>query len=226
MSILGLTIDYGPFGFVESYDPHYIPNHSDHTGRYAYDQQPSIGLWNLHALAQALSPLVPIEETTRILAKYQPELIGEYSQLMRSKLGLSEQMEEDLYLVRDILDLLHQNHVDYTNFFRKLSGGEELRDLFLDRAGYDNWQKRYSQRLAKEPIANRQAQMKLANPKYILRNYLAEQAIRQAEMAGDYSEIGKLLNILRKPFDDQPKNEIYAQDAPEWGKYLEISCSS
>jgi hypothetical protein len=226
MSILGLTIDYGPFGFVEAFEPGYIPNHSDHTGRYAYDQQPSIGLWNLHALAQALSPLIPMETAVKIMAKYQPELIGEYARLMRAKLGLLEPLDEDMYLARDIMDLLDKNQVDYTNFFRKLAGEASLRDLFLDRDGYDAWFGRYKARLEKEPNPERKSQMNRANPKYILRNYLAEQAIRAANMAGDYSEVDKLLNLLKKPYEEQPEMEEYAKETPEWGKYLEISCSS
>jgi len=154
MSTLGLTIDYGPFGFVEAYQPGYICNHSDHSGRYAFDQQPEIGLFNLCCLAQALLPLFmepeedspdkAVEMAKDILAQYQPLYIKEYTSLMRAKLGLAEAMPEDQTLLQVLLDLMQQNQVDYTIFFRKLGDfksdgtqNHELRDLFLDRVGFD-----------------------------------------------------------------------------------------
>ena len=226
MSILGITIDYGPFGFVDNYHADFIPNHSDHTGRYALDQQPSIGLWNLYALAQSLEPLIPVAQSAKILEKYQPKLIAEYAKLMRAKLGFFTEDEEDLYLVRDILDLLEKNSVDYTIFFRKLSQNENLRGLFLDREVFDSWNNRYKARILKEEAKGRVEAMSSVNPRYILRNYLAEQAIREATLGGGYAEVSKLLNLLKKPFDEQPQNEIYAKEPPDWAKYLEVSCSS
>lgn len=217
MSILGLTIDYGPFGFMEEYNPKYICNHSDHSGRYAYDQQPYIGLWNLHALAQALTPLVNNERAGEILQKYQPVFSEEYTGLMWNKLGFEER--QDPKLMGQILDMLEASKVDYTNFFRKLSEGENLRDHFLNRDDYDAWTHEY---LARKP--NRLLMIK-SNPKYILRNYLAENAI-QAGSKDDYSEIDKLLGILQMPYSEQPNNDIYAANSPDWAKNLEVSCSS
>ena len=224
MSILGLTIDYGPFGFLDNYDPNFICNHSDIGGRYAFDQQPAIGRWNLYALAQALSPLVDFGHTAEILKKYQPELVKTYMRLMRNKLGLERELAEDPELIRDILNLLEKNHIDYTNFFRQLSD-ENLRDWFLDREAYDIWFRRYETRLAKEAGKTHDL-MKRSNPKYILRNYLAENAIQAATMKQDYQEIDNLLKLLRKPYAEQPDMQEYAKAPPEWGKHLEISCSS
>lgn len=226
MSILGLTIDYGPFGFMEAYNPGYICNHSDYSGRYAFDQQPSIGLWNLYALAQSLSPLISTEALSKIIQKYQPVLVSAYSQLMRHKLGLETEEAADQQLVKDILDLLAANQVDYTNFFRKLSSGlPGLRDEFLDRGSFDNWHKTYRNRRLREGGGGEKLMLQ-ANPKYILRNYLAETAIREASLKHEYKEITTLLAILQKPYDEQPEMDNYAKEPPEWGKHLEVSCSS
>ena len=210
MSILGLTIDYGPFGFMEEYDPAYICNHSDHSGRYAFDQQPYIGLWNLHALAQSLAPVVSNERAGEILQKYQPEFARVYTKLMWNKLGFEEAQEPQL--LGQLLDLMEKNRTDYTNFFRKLSSGEFPQ-------GFDAWYQGY---LKNKP--NRILMLR-SNPKYILRNYMAENAIKEANN-GDYSEITKLLKILQKPYDEQAENEVYASNSPNWAKNLEVSCSS
>ncbi len=239
MSVLGLTLDYGPFGFLDSYEPGYICNHSDPYGRYAFDQQPYIGGWNLSKLGQALLPILggePNAATTAantILEEYDPRLQQHYHRGMLNKLGLKESRDGDKALIDDLLKLLANNRIDYTLFFRALcdfNEGKErnpLRDQFLDRNGFDSWAGRYRDRLQAEG-SQRQArgeQMKQANPKYILRNYLAQQAIEQAEK-GDYSEIERLHKLLQHPFDEQPENEHYAAAPPEWSNELEISCSS
>ncbi len=210
MSILGLTIDYGPFGFMEAYEPGYICNHSDHSGRYAFDQQPYIGLWNLHALAQALSPLVKMDRAGEILQKYQPEFIREYERLMFDKLGVEN---GDKQLIAELLGLLEKNRLDYTNFFRQLALGGD------GGKGFEDWYGKYNKL---QP--NRKLMLE-NNPKYILRNYMAENAIKEANN-GNYGEITRLLELLRRPYDEQPENEDYAQNSPEWSKDLEVSCSS
>ena len=217
-SILGLTLDYGPFGFIEKYDPHHICNHSDDGGRYAYDQQPHIGFWNLNALAQALSPLIKFEKAVEILQKYQPELAREYLLLMRAKLGFKTEHEEDQIIVRGLLDLLEVKGLDYTNFFRNLPN-------FTPDAEFESWFEVYKARRDFEQNPNFSAEMAAVNPKYILRNYLAQNAIAMAEQ-GDYSEIDKLLNLLQKPFDEQPENEAYAAPQPEGSPEICVSCSS
>ncbi|MCW8958993.1 MAG: protein adenylyltransferase SelO family protein, partial [Gammaproteobacteria bacterium] len=241
MSILGLTLDYGPFGFLDDYDPGFICNHSDHGGRYAFDAQPQIGLWNLSCLGQALLPLFDgepeeaAEKANAVLSEYKPALDRHYAEGMRAKLGLQQVAENDVMLLRDLLKLMQQSAVDYTRFFRALGGFDEspnatndqLRDHFIDREAFDSWASRYAIRLGQEGVSaeERKAAMNRHNPKYILRNYLAQQAIDRAE-AGDYSEIGKLHTILQRPFDEQPEHEAYAEPPPDWGKTLEISCSS
>lgn len=247
MSILGLTLDYGPFGFMQAYQPGYICNHSDHGGRYAFDQQPEMGLFNLSCLAQALLPLLDdkpdkgAEIAKDVLAQYQPLFIKEYAALMRQKLGLVEAHEEDQSLLSDLLNLMEANQVDYTILFRRLANfnswisartlsgrNEAIRDLFLDRNRFDAWAIRYARRLQKEKRndAERKVRIRKVNPKYILRNHLAEIAIRKAEDDQDYSEIDKLFTILQNPFDEWPEYEDYAEHPPEWAEDISVSCSS
>lgn len=236
MSILGLTLDYGPFGFMDDYDAGFICNHSDHHGRYAFNQQPYIGLWNLSCLAQALLPLAAEEPLKAALHTYESALNAHYTELMCRKLGLQESAEEDGGLVTDLLALLQSSRVDYTIFFRALSGfqtgpGAEnhaLRDYFLDRAAFDAWARRYGERLTKERSQDveRGERMNRINPKYVLRNYLAQQAIELATEKKDYSEIDRIHTLLRDPFSEQPAMEMYAAPPPNWGKHLSVSCSS
>jgi uncharacterized protein YdiU (UPF0061 family) len=234
MSILGETFDYGPFGFLDDYNPEFICNHSDHTGRYAFNQQPSIGLWNCNALAHALSPLIPVENLREILGTYQTTIEQHYLQLMRAKLGLQTAQEADSMLLGQILTLMQQAHVDYTIFFRRLcefsiSGDNAVvRDLFIDREAFDRWANQYTARLVAENSSDteRSMRMKAANPKFILRNYLAQQAIELAQKEQDFSEVENLLRVLQSPFDEHPELERYAAFPPDWGKHLEISCSS
>jgi uncharacterized protein YdiU (UPF0061 family) len=235
MSILGITLDYGPFGFIDDYDPGFICNHSDHNGRYAFYQQPYIGLWNLSCLAQALLPLAQKEELKAALDCYTPLCEGRYMELMRAKLGLIETKEEDASLIQDLLALMHLHQIDYTSFFRALSLfqtrsaslNEPLRDLFLDRESFDLWARRYENRLREEGNRDedRLGRMNRVNPKYVLRNYLAQTAIEKAQKK-DYSEIDRLLTLLHDPYSDQPGMDAYAAPPPNWGKHLAVSCSS
>ncbi|WP_200854646.1 protein adenylyltransferase SelO family protein, partial [Klebsiella pneumoniae] len=130
--------DYGPFAFLDDYDPNFICNHSDYQGRYAFDQQPRIGLWNLSALAHALSPLIDKDDLEAALGSYSERLNLHFSRLMRAKLGLATQQEGDGELFADFFALLANNHTDYTRFLRELScldrqGNEAVIDLVLDR---------------------------------------------------------------------------------------------
>jgi len=235
MSILGITLDYGPFGFMDDYDPGFICNHSDHNGRYAFDQQPYIGLWNLSCLAQALLPIVPKEELKEALDRYTPIHQEHYLHLMRLKLGLEGARSEDESLVTELLSLLAESHADYTNVFRTLGnfhswGGaqnETLRDYFVDRDRFDRWAARYRARLRENAgaEAKRRERMNLVNPKYILRNYLAQTAIEKAQQK-DFSEIDRLLTLLQNPYSDQAGMDAYAAPPPNWGKHLAVSCSS
>ena len=232
-SITGCTFDYGPYGFLDAYQPSFICNHSDNTGRYAWNQQPSIGLWNLNALAYALSPLIDKEDIMTALQSYEATLLDTYYKGIKAKLGLIENNEQDNALAFDLLDILMKNNMDYTRTFRALSHINQediqcsLRDDCLGRAKFDDWFKRYTQRLAQEKTTNlqRQQQMQATNPKYILRNYLAQIAIEKAEK-GDFSEIDTLLMLVQNPYDEHPNYEHYANIPPDWGQHLEISCSS
>jgi serine/tyrosine/threonine adenylyltransferase len=236
MSILGLTFDYGPFGFMESYDPEYICNHSDPRGRYAFEQQPRVGLWNLACLAQALSPLIPIKQAHAVLDGYAPAYHQHYAKLMGAKLGLSNASQDDIQLIDPLLEMMHASQLDYTNLFRSLGNfnpaadatNDLLRDQFIDREAFDTWSKVYRARLQHEPgtDSERKARMDAVNPKYILRNYLAQNAIEMAEKNRDFSEIDRLLKLLRTPFDEQPEMESYAAAPPDWARQIEVSCSS
>jgi len=154
---------------------------------------------------------------------------------MRAKCGLIETKEDDASLIQDLLALMQLHHVDYTIFFRALglfqtgdaSLNEPLRDMFLDRSAFDQWAHRYKERLREERSRDddRRVRMDRINPKYVLRNYLAQTAIEKAQQK-DFSEIDRLLSLLGNPYDDQPGMEAYAAPPPNWGKHLSVSCSS
>jgi uncharacterized protein YdiU (UPF0061 family) len=235
MSILGLTLDYGPFGFLDAFDPGYICNHSDTGGRYAFDQQPDVAAWNITKLAQALVPLMSVETASQAIAEY-PQVFGRaYLERMAAKFGLPPG-SETANLVMDPLQLLAQNRVDYTIFMRRLcdfdshdgAANAPLRDLFLDRTAFDAWAARYAAALRQQASVDgeRAAGMRCLNPKYILRNHLAEIAIRRAADQRDYSEIDRLHRLLMRPFDEQPEFETYAAEPPDWARKIEVSCSS
>ncbi len=236
MSILGLTLDYGPFGFLDDYNPGFICNHSDRGGRYAFHRQPDIGNWNLHALAQALLPLMSEDAAKQALAAYEPALVEHYRIVMRQKLGLQEWRPEDGDLVTGLLSIMQANRVDYTNYFRALGDFRSdpdaltmpLRDLFLDWAAFDAWAARYRLRLRAEGScdAERRERMNRVNPKYVLRNYLAHTALLQATEKKDFAEIARLLELLQNPYTERPDRERYAAPPPEWGKHISVSCSS
>ncbi|HYP00096.1 MAG TPA: YdiU family protein [Pyrinomonadaceae bacterium] len=236
MSVLGFTLDYGPFGFLDDYHAGFICNHSDHSGRYAFDQQPAVGLWNASRLAQTLVSLMTVDEAMAALEVYQPAFAAHYGELMRAKLGLSTEAEDDAKLILSLLGLLEANAVDYTNFFRRLGNfktagdapHDELRDMFVEPTAFDAWAARYRARLLREAStdAERKARMDGVNPKYVLRNYLAQNAISAAVERRDYTEIERLHALLSAPFAEQPDMERYAAPPPDWGKRLAVSCSS
>tara|TARA_B100000614_G_scaffold143285_1_gene127341 strand:- start:362 stop:1789 length:1428 start_codon:yes stop_codon:yes gene_type:complete len=224
MSILGETFDFGPFGFLDDYDPGFICNHSDHQGRYAFNNQPSIGLWNCHALAAALKDHIEIERTKEIIDTYEKIFYEELIDIFRKKLGLSEIKPNDLKLVEELLTWMKINKKDYTNTFRALSKTDI--HLFEDREG-KLWFEKYQKRLKveKNTSEKRKQIMEESNPKYILRNYLAQEAIQDAENS-DFSKLYDLIEVLKKPYQDNKNFEDYAKVPPDWSKKLEISCSS
>ncbi len=233
-SITGQTLDFGPYGFLETYDPYLICNHSDHNGRYAWYLQPSVGLWNLNALAHALSSLMPVPALKDALARYEPTLIAHYDAAMRTRLGLVLAEDDDRLLVQDWLQLLQTAKADFSRSFRAL--GECTLDTQIMRAEADwgmqadaakAWLLRYQARAAREHLGEtaRQARVRAANPAYVLRNYLAEIAIKAAEQ-GDNKPLHTLLAVVQNPYTEKPEWAAYAGEAPAWGRCLEISCSS
>ncbi len=236
MSILGLTIDYGPFQFLDAFDPAHVCNHSDHQGRYAFNRQPAVAYWNLSCLAQALLPLIGEQQSAiAALDTFRSAFPAALQTLLQAKLGIPEQSGVDPALVQalvdDVLGLLAQERVDYTIFWRRLShsdGGRDraaVRDLFLDRAGIDSWLQRYADGLAKLPAAQVSELMLRTNPKFVLRNHLGEQAIRAARNK-NFSQVDTLLMLLESPHDEHPGFDAYADFPPDWASGIEISCSS
>jgi uncharacterized protein YdiU (UPF0061 family) len=232
MSIIGDTFDYGPYAFLDDFDAGYICNHTDQGGRYAYNRQPRIGLINCQYLASALLTVMDEDDIRRCLRHYETTYNEHFRQRMMDKLGLAERDDADMTLIMDTFSMLHEHHIDYTLFFRGLSnlhshGTAPVRDLFVDRSVADEWLERYEQRLQQETRAHdeREHAMRRVNPKYILRNYLAQQVIDSAK-EGDFAPMEELLKVLERPFDEQPDSEKYAAAPPDWGKRMDISCSS
>jgi uncharacterized protein YdiU (UPF0061 family) len=234
MSILGLTIDYGPFGFLDAFDPGHICNHTDTSGRYAFARQPNVAFWNLHALAHALLPLIgDTDAALAALEPYKQAFPDALQSRMRAKLGLAQAIDGDRELVDDLLRCMAADRADFSIVFRRLCGfssqddarNHALRDLFIEREAIDAWALRYAARLRTESSddAQRADAMRRVNPKYVLRNHLAEGAIRKAQ-AGDSSEVRRLHELLRQPYDEQPGNEADAGFPPDWAQHLEVSC--
>ena len=242
MSILGLTIDYGPFGFIDAFDSGHICNHSDEHGRYAYGQQPAVAHWNLYCLGQAMIPLTEdVEATQAALDVYVAEYAQAIDEVMHAKLGLAATLAGDDALIEKLMALLHANRSDWTLFWRRLSSLSSraaadipapLLDLFADRAAFTDWIGEYRLRLQSEDSGDgeRRARMNRHNPKYVLRNHLAEVAIAKARGDGgeprDYSEVERLLRVLAHPYDDQPEHDDYAKAPPDWASGIALSCSS
>jgi serine/tyrosine/threonine adenylyltransferase len=240
MSILGLTIDYGPFGFLDAFDPGHVCNHSDDSGRYAFARQPNVAFWNLHALAQALLPLLgsgdaASETALAALEPYKTAFPQRLLARMAAKLGLAEVREGDRDLVDGLLRRMAADRADYTITLRRMAGfstapgadNAAVRDLFIDRAAFDAWAADYSARLRQENSvdAERRTRMLSVNPKFVLRNHLAETAI-EAARGGDFSETQRLLAVLQRPFDEHPEHAACADFPPDWAQTIEVSCSS
>jgi uncharacterized protein YdiU (UPF0061 family) len=233
MSIHGITFDFGPYAFLDDFAPDFVCNQSDHQGRYAFEQQPSVALWNLNALAHAFSPYLTISQIKSALGEFEPQLLSHYYDLMYKKLGLPLGGIGNQDLINQWLNLLEKDKRDYHISFRLLCDVNELADNsafinhFIDRDAATIWLKSYQAALlyqGKEPSI-RQQQMKQCNPNYVLRNYLAQLAIDDCEQ-GDFGKFEELLNVLQQPFADLPQYAQYAKSPPNWGKHLKISCSS
>jgi uncharacterized protein YdiU (UPF0061 family) len=254
MSILGLTIDYGPYGWLEGYDPTWTPNTTDAGGRrYRFGQQPNVALWNLARLGEALIPLVDAaDDLHRGLDAFRDTFDRVYTGMLRDKLGIATlDTTSEEPVLSELFTLLEAVETDMTIFFRGLSAVPTdeaatdadviapLRDAFYDadvlagphRERVVAWLRGYGARVRRdgEPDATRVARMRAANPKYVLRNYLAQQAI-DAAAAGDTSVIERMLRVLSRPYDDQPGEDDLAAKRPEWARHRAgcsmLSCSS
>lgn len=227
VSLVGETIDYGPFGYVDTYHPATVYSSVDMHGRYAFNQQPRIGHWNLAQLAQTLLPLLAdreedaVEEARAALDTYAPRFEATYHAGLRRKVGLAEQHEDDMTLVFDLFQRMNRGRADFTLTFRRLSNvtaddpstDAGVRELFSDPAKFDEWAAQWRERLAAESRsdADRRAAMRAVNPAYILRNHLAQRAIDAATRDRDFSVMDDLATVLAAPFDDHPGMEEYAR---------------
>lgn len=233
MSILGLTLDYGPYGFMDGFRLDHICNHSDSEGRYAWNRQPSVGLWNLYRLGGSLHTLVQDADALKaVLEKYEAAFAGAFHTRMAAKLGLDNWRPDDEPLLDDLLKLMHDQRADFTLSFRRLSTAvrgdpQPFMDLFIDRDGARAWLDRLLARHGQVPGDPRERAIGMdgVNPLYVLRNHLAEQAIRAARQ-GDASEIDTLMLLLRNPYAERPEYSRYASLPPDWASDLEVSCSS
>jgi serine/tyrosine/threonine adenylyltransferase len=260
MSILGLTIDYGPYGWLEGYEPDWTPNTTDaQHRRYRFINQPQIALWNLAQLANAIYPLIEsVEPLQNSLQMYRDEYAGAWQRDMANKLGLNEYRESDVDLIDQLHLALQTVETDMTIFFRLLSNfdaqfenavdnrDDEMLISIIESAYYQtpseaailamaSWLRLYRERLVQDFIVSgaahseRKKKMDAVNPKYVLRNYMAQVAIDKAT-AGDYSEVENLLSLLRHPYSEQPENQHYFSKRPEWARNRVgcsmLSCSS
>ena len=239
MSILGLTIDYGPYGWLEGYDPAWTPNTTDAEGRrYSYGNQPHIALWNLARLAEALLPIVGKDELEAGLRAYGDVYQEGMTRALAQKLGLASlDRDGDHELMQGLFKLLGEVETDFTLFFRNLASVEtpvdDLPGVFYDKpsAGLRPWLERYLTRAKADEFSweDRKKRMNAVNPKYVPRNYLAQQAI-DAMTRGDASVLEQLMKVLERPYDEQPQHEAFAARRPEWARHKAgcsaLSCSS
>ena len=242
MSILGLTIDFGPYGWLEGFDFGWTPNTTDRQHkRYRFANQPNIGLWNLYQLANALYPIIQeVAPLEAILDQYKTDFEKQSFTMMKSKLGLFTSDENDIHLIQSLEDTLQLTETDMTIFFRNLSSFSNEKSGFylIEKAFYEledlsdtikmkwiNWFEKYSERLEKETTSSeeRKEKMDAVNPKYVLRNYMSQLAIDAADK-GDYSLIDELFQLLKRPYADQPENEKWFAKRPEWARN-KVGCS-
>ena len=243
MSILGLTIDYGPYGWLEDYDPDWTPNTTDAEGkRYRFRNQPDVALWNLVQLGNALYPLIEdIDAMERILKHYSIQFDVEFPKMMQQKVGLTSEYDADFQ--DELTTLLTISEVDMTIFYRNLSQIEKtdrpkdaLRKIEFSfynvtkitadlKTRWVNWFTEYLQKINAEPVSDeeRKQAMNKVNPKYVLRNYMAQLAIEAAEKE-DYSVIAELYTLLKNPYDEQPEHEKWFAKRPDWARH-KIGCS-
>ncbi|XP_035613657.1 protein adenylyltransferase SelO-like isoform X2 [Oncorhynchus keta] len=245
-SLLSITIDYGPFGFMEAYNPNFVPNTSDEEGRYSIGAQANVGLFNLEKLLEALTPVLTIEQRQGaglVLKRYPHIYQMRFHQLFKAKLDLLGEEEEDEYLIAFLLKLMEETGADFTMTFRQLSEAsmQQLHNMsnlqvmwalqnLASHKMYPEWVSMYLHRLKRQggdSDEDRQHRMKRINPRYVLRNWMAESAIRKAE-GNDFSEVELLQRILAQPYltQDAAEEAGYAAQPPWWAQGLNVSCSS
>ncbi len=225
MSILGITLDYGPYGFMDAYDPQFVCNHTDEQGRYSFINQPVIAHWNLRALALALSELIPTQTLIDKLATFEEHFGGTYHALMRAKLGLTREVEGDNRLIGGLLALMARARADYTLSFCNLTEDDaDWLALFGEKHAVEAkaWLSRYRVRTEGEDLRG----LALINPKYVLRNWVAETAIRAVEDQNDIATLDRIFNIVRAPFEKHDGDEAFSAPPPPSMCDLEVSCSS
>jgi hypothetical protein len=235
MSVLGLTLDYGPFAFMEGFIPGFAPNHSDPWGRYAYAQQPAVGEWNVGMLANAMASLMERERAQAALDGFAPAYEAAYAARMRTKLGLRDARPADADLLDGLLALFAGDRADWTLAWRALGGvtvagasdSRAFAALFTRREACDAWLAAYRARLASEggDDAERRARMDRVNPQYVLRTHLAQRAIEAAER-DDFTEVERLFRLLQRPFEVQAGADDYALPATDGAAAASLSCSS
>ena len=227
MSILGETLDYGPFGFMDNFNPSHICNLSDTSGRYSYQNQPYVGMWNCTALANTFKHLINKEEIAKIMSVYEKTYAKRLFALYKNKLGLRENRNTDEALVQELLNVMEVQKLDFTRTFRSLSNILKTNNSIKVDDSLKSWSQKFKERHDIEiaDIDSRITQMNEMNPKFILRNYMLQNAIDQAE-EGSYKEIDILMKLITKPYEENLEYERYSEESPEWAKSLGLSCSS
>ncbi|WP_028534848.1 protein adenylyltransferase SelO [Paludibacterium yongneupense] len=234
MSLLGLTLDYGPFGFIDTYRSDFVCNHSDDVGRYAFNEQPRVGLWNLYALASALLPLQDEAALRSALDEYEGLFRTAWLARMRAKLGLDVEHEDDGALIERLLSALESANADFTVFFRRLCDFAATGSVAVfdgvpdDGTAFYGWLEQYRERLELDGgvCMRRACAMRRVNPCYVLRNHLAQRAIEAARDARDYGEIERLARCLAHPYDESAEFADYAVPPPRDMPAVALSCSS
>ena len=229
MSIEGLTIDYGPYAFMEEFDKSYICNHSDHEGRYRFENQAFIAQWNLTVLAQVLSPIANHEIMTSYNDQFIERFKKRYFEIMAKKLGLQKELKDDTKLILDMFLMLDFCKLDYTVFFYYLSIGN-FEDILLMSMYKDEtltWITEYKNRLDDEDISikQREENMRKVNPKYILKNYILQEVIKDAQ-SGDFTLLNDMVKIAQNPYGEHKEYERYSKPTPKDVGGFICSCSS
>lgn len=235
MSILGLTIDYGPFGFLEDTVLNYVCNHSDHAGRYAYNQQPQVAHWNLSKLLVCFLDHVPQEKLQELLDIYPGAFEEEYQRVARLKLGFQKEKAHDHMLFMQLLEVMSRLNLDYTFIFRKLCSYQKgdlhtlksIWDYYGNREELKDWLRLYDERLEDEELSDEERKnfMFSQNPKYVLKNYIAQEVIEDVEK-GSSLRLEEWLKVFYSPFEEHPEFEKYSLPTPYEHKNIQVSCSS